>query len=39
MLLFIEVLGITQELFTIGIVLAPNISSYALTHPHAITHD
>lgn len=44
MLLFIEALGITQELFIIvyrlslQIVSAPNVSSYVLTQPHTIAH-
>lgn len=33
MLLFIEALGITQELFTVGVVLAPNINSCVLIQP------
>ena len=39
MLLFIEALVISQELFTIGIILAPDISDCVLTQPHAITQD
>lgn len=39
MLLFTEALGVTQEFFTIGIVLAANISSYVLTQPHTIMCD
>lgn len=36
--LCIESLSVTQELFTTGIVLAPNSSSYVLAQPHTITH-